>query len=186
MCISLLQYAHGNEPSHHIAYLYNMLGSPRKTQYLTQLLLQTMYSTDSDGLIGNEDCGQMSAWYLFSSIGMYPLTPSDGRYHITTPIFARTQIAIPPNAMNKFSKGTTFEIRSIGDYLESDQTFLYIRRAMLNNKELSMQAGEFYLHYKDIMSGGILTIELETDNNYTNQLNSLTRQQIPKETQDSP
>lgn len=174
-----MQYAHGNEPSHHIAYLYNMLGSPKKTQYLTQLLLQTMYSTNPDGLIGNEDCGQMSAWYLFSSIGMYPLNPADGRYHITTPLFARTLINIPPNVMNNFSKGITFEIRALEDHLDGNHTFLYIRRAMLNMKQLSMQAGEFHIHYKDIMSGGSLTIELETDDEYSNHLNSLIRQQTP-------
>jgi len=139
-----------------------------------------MYSADPDGLIGNEDCGQMSAWYLFSSIGIYPLNPADGCYHITTPLFARTQIDIPPNEMNKFSKGITFEINSVGDFLDTNHTFFYIRRAMLNNKELSMQAGEFYVHYKDIMSGGILTIELETDEKYSNHLNSLTGQQASK------
>lgn len=119
----------------------------------------------------------MSAWYLFSSMGMYPLNPADERYHITTPLFARTLINIPPSIMNNFSKDITFEIRAIGDHSDGDHTFLYIRRAMLNDKELSMQAGEFYVHYRDIMSGGILTVELETDEKYSNHLNALIRQQ---------
>ena len=70
------QYAHGNEPSHHMAYLYNYVNQPWKTQEMVQKIMNEMYSSNPDGLIGNEDCGQMSAWYVLSSMGFYPVTPA--------------------------------------------------------------------------------------------------------------
>lgn len=83
------QYAHGNEPSHHIAYLYNHAGVPWKTQARVRKIMDEFYKPTPDGLIGNEDCGQMSAWYVLSSSGFYPVLPGDGRYDIGTPLFKK-------------------------------------------------------------------------------------------------
>ena len=81
------QYAHGNEPSHHIAYLYVYAGAPYKTQQRVRTLLDTMYDNKPDGLAGNEDCGQMSAWYVMSALGLYAVDPVSGNYVLTSPLF---------------------------------------------------------------------------------------------------
>lgn len=86
------QYAHGNEPSHHIVYLYNSVGKPHKTQERVRQILTTLYHDRPDGLSGNEDCGQMSAWYVLSSLGFYPVCPGDARYAIGYPLFDRAEI----------------------------------------------------------------------------------------------
>ncbi|HXC05362.1 MAG TPA: glycoside hydrolase family 92 protein, partial [Bacteroidia bacterium] len=86
------QYAHGNEPSHHIAYLYNYCGQPWKTQDLVYRILTQFYKSTPDGLIGNEDCGQMSAWYVLSAMGFYSVTPGSPGYSIGTPLFPEIRI----------------------------------------------------------------------------------------------
>lgn len=86
------QYAHGNEPSHHIAYLYNYTNSPYKTQALVKYITSEFYTDKPDGLIGNEDCGQMSAWYVLSAMGFYPVTPGTGKFMIGTPLFDEVKI----------------------------------------------------------------------------------------------
>jgi predicted alpha-1,2-mannosidase len=83
------QYAHGNEPSHHITYLYDYAGMPWKTQERVRQVMEVLYGTGADGLCGNEDCGQMSAWYVFSAMGFYPVCPGEARYAIGSPIFDR-------------------------------------------------------------------------------------------------
>jgi predicted alpha-1,2-mannosidase len=88
------QYAHGNEPSHHIAYLYAYAGAPYKTQARVRMLLETMYRNDPDGLAGNEDCGQMSAWYIMSALGFYAVDPASGNYVFGSPLFDRATIAL--------------------------------------------------------------------------------------------
>lgn len=86
------QYAHGNEPSHHMAYLYNYIGKPEKTQAKVNYILDEFYKNAPDGLIGNEDCGQMSAWYVLSSMGLYSVTPGSGEWTKTTPYFEKVKI----------------------------------------------------------------------------------------------
>lgn len=86
------QYAHGNEPSHHVAYLYNYIGKPEKTKEKIQYILENFYKNSPDGLIGNEDCGQMSAWYILSSMGLYCVTPGSGEWQSTEPIFNEIKI----------------------------------------------------------------------------------------------
>ncbi|OYU95257.1 MAG: alpha-mannosidase [Bacteroidetes bacterium B1(2017)] len=86
------QYAHGNEPSHHMAYLYNYVGKPEKTQARVQQILNEMYHNAPDGLAGNEDCGQMSAWFVFSAMGFYPVTPGLENYQLGSPLFNKVQI----------------------------------------------------------------------------------------------
>ncbi len=88
------QYAHGNEPSHHMAYLYNYVGQPWKTQELTRRLLAEMYAPTPEGIIGNEDCGQMSAWYLFSSLGFYPVCPGSNEFVLTAPLFDKATVRL--------------------------------------------------------------------------------------------
>jgi predicted alpha-1,2-mannosidase len=88
------QYAHGNEPSHHIAYLYNYAGAPQKTQARIRSLLETMYDNKPDGMAGNEDCGQMSAWFVISSLGLYAVDPVSARYDFGTPLFDRVELKV--------------------------------------------------------------------------------------------
>jgi predicted alpha-1,2-mannosidase len=88
------QYAHGNEPGHHVAYLYAYAGVPYKTQVRVRMLLETMYHNDPDGLAGNEDCGQMSAWYILSALGFYAVDPVSGNYVIGSPLFDRATIQL--------------------------------------------------------------------------------------------
>ncbi|MDT8348151.1 MAG: glycoside hydrolase family 92 protein, partial [Flavobacteriaceae bacterium] len=89
------QYAHGNEPSHHIAYLFNTVDRPWRTQEIVSQILTEFYSDQPDGLVGNEDCGQMSAWYILNSMGFYPICPGDTRYSIGRPSFDQVEIELP-------------------------------------------------------------------------------------------
>lgn len=88
------EYAHGNEPSHHIAYLYNYVNKPKKTQELINKIINTQYQNTPDGICGNEDCGQMSAWYIFNTMGMYPLNPASGNYDIGAPQVPYVEISL--------------------------------------------------------------------------------------------
>ncbi|REJ75418.1 MAG: hypothetical protein DWQ47_08045 [Acidobacteria bacterium] len=107
------QYAHGNEPSHHIAYLYNFAGQPWKTQYYVRKIMDEFYKPTPDGLIGNEDCGQMSAWFVLSALGFYQVNPGDATYAIGTPVFREAKINL--------ENGKTFTIVKYGEgpYLAS-------------------------------------------------------------------
>ena len=91
------QYAHGNEPSHHIAYLYDYTNNPSKTQYMVNKIMNEFYSNEPDGLIGNEDCGQMSAWYIFSALGFYPVNPCSNKFMIGSPQFDYARINLDNN-----------------------------------------------------------------------------------------
>ena len=81
------QYAHGNEPSHHVIYLFNAIGHENRTQEYVAKVMNELYKNEPAGLCGNEDCGQMSAWYVFSAMGFYPVNPVSGKYEIGTPLF---------------------------------------------------------------------------------------------------
>ena len=98
------QYAHGNEPSHHMAYLYNYIGKPWKTQALVHRVLDSLYQTTFDGLPGNEDCGQMSAWYVWSALGLYPVTPGGKDFAVSSPLFEK--------ALIRLENGKQIEIRA--------------------------------------------------------------------------
>jgi predicted alpha-1,2-mannosidase len=91
------QYAHGNEPSHHMAFLYNYTGEPKKTIYYTRKICNEFYKNSPDGLIGNEDCGQMSAWYVFAAMGFYPVCPGSNAYALSTPLFKTIDLSVPEN-----------------------------------------------------------------------------------------
>src|SRR5690606_20769340 len=89
------QYAHGNEPSHHTTYLYAWVGQQWKSAEKVREICTTMYTDQPDGLCGNEDCGQMSAWYVFSSLGFYPVNPANGAYVFGSPLFDEAEIELP-------------------------------------------------------------------------------------------
>ncbi|MEQ9090279.1 MAG: GH92 family glycosyl hydrolase [Balneola sp.] len=138
------QYAHGNEPSHHIGYLYNYAGKPWKSQEILHEIMNTQYSTAVDGLSGNEDCGQMSAWYVFSAIGFYPVNPASGNYVLGTPQFEQVEITL--------SDTKTFTIIADG---VSDEN-IYIKSVSLNGEPLERS----YISHKEIIAGGELIFEM--------------------------
>ena len=138
------QYAHGNEPSHQTIHIYNLLGQPHKTQALIDEVLQTLYFNDPNGLSGNEDCGQMSAWYILNSIGFYSYCPGIPYYSIGRPLFDEVKI----NLQN----GKVFTIR----VSNNSKVNKYIASARLNGKELDT----LFFSHKDLMEGGLLEISM--------------------------
>ncbi|MBQ0049411.1 MAG: GH92 family glycosyl hydrolase [Bacteroidales bacterium] len=132
------QYAHGNEPSHHTLYLYNYVGQPEKTQQLVRRVMNELYSDQPAGLCGNEDVGQMSAWYILSALGFYQVEPCGGRYQIGSPIVERAVLHLP--------EGKTFTILTHG----GDENKTLIKKMKLNGKPYT----KTYLEHADIMAGG--------------------------------
>lgn len=143
------QYAHGNEPSHHIAYMFNRAGKPWRTQYWVRHILDTQYNTTPNGLSGNEDCGQMSAWYVFSSMGLYPMNPASGEYEIGSPIFEKATINL--------QGGKTFVIEAEN---VSNKNF-YIQSATLNGVPFNKTA----ITHQQIVQGGILNFVMGSEPN---------------------
>jgi predicted alpha-1,2-mannosidase len=135
-------YVHGNEPSHHVAYLYNWSAEPWKTQEKVRMICQTMYKPTPDGLSGNDDCGQMSAWYIFSALGFYPVAPASEFYSIGSPTVV--------NATINLENGKTFRIST----LNQSPANIYVQNAILNGKPLT----GLKLSHSDIMSGGELQL----------------------------
>lgn len=136
------QYAHGNEPSHHILYLYTMLGHPERTSELVHHVLETLYNDTPEGLCGNEDVGQMSAWYVLASLGLYQVEPASGRYWISQPLFERATLKVT---------GGTFTI----ECPKRPSAAHTILRIKLNGKPYELP----YITYEDIVKGGTLTLE---------------------------
>jgi len=134
------QYAHGNEPSHHIAYMYNYANKPWKTQYWVRKILKTQYNSTPEGLSGNEDCGQMSAWYVFSAMGLYPYSPASGEYQIGSPIFEKSTI--------KISENISFIIEAESTSNEN----IYIQSATLNGAIFNSTT----ITHKELVQGGTL------------------------------
>ena len=144
------QYAHGNEPSHHMAYLYNYVGAAPKTQKIVRQILNTMYDDKPDGLEGNEDCGQMSAWYILSSMGFYPVNPGDAKYVIGSPLFEKVTI----NLEN--GKQFIIEAKNVSD------KNIYIQSATLNGKPYTKS----WFSHNVITSGGHFIFEMGSTPNY--------------------
>ena len=136
------QYAHGNEPSHHIIYMYNYVGQPWKAAQLVRRVLREQYRNDLDGLSGNEDVGQMSAWYVLSSIGLYQEEPAGGKYIIGSPLFNEARLNV--------GDGKTFTVKATNN---SDQN-VYVQSARLNGKRYDKS----YIDYRDIIAGGTLEL----------------------------
>lgn len=134
------QYAHGNEPSHHMSYLYNYVNKPWKTQERVSQILKEMYSNSPDGLSGNEDCGQMSSWYVLSALGIYSVTPGLDYYTIGSPRIERAKINL--------ENGRNFQIIAKGASEENK----YIQSAQLNGEDLNRS----YIKHEEIMQGGNL------------------------------
>ena len=138
------QYAHGNEPSHHMAYLYNYVGQPWKTQFRVRQIMDQFYKPTPDGLIGNEDCGQMSAWYVLSAAGFYPVTPGSTTYAIGTPLF--------PEVRFNLENGKSFTVRARNVSARN----IYIQSATLNGRPYRRS----YLDHADLSAGGELIFEM--------------------------
>lgn len=137
------QYAHGNEPSHHVAYLYNYAGQPHKTQEKVHEIMTTLYTTQPDGLCGNEDCGQMSAWYVYSAMGFYPVNPAGGVYVFGKPMLDKADLKIGAN---------TFTIEAHNLSKEN----IYIQSIKLNGEKYN----KLYITHQDIVKGGKLEFEM--------------------------
>ena len=133
-------YVHGNEPSHHVAYMYNWAGKPWKTQERINQIVTTMYKNKPDGLCGNDDCGQMSAWYIFSSLGFYPVCPGSGEYAIGAPSVNEASIQL--------GEGKYFSVKA----KNLTEKNIYIQSASLNGKPYNKST----LATKDVIDGGEL------------------------------
>lgn len=133
-------YVHGNEPSHHVAYLFNWCDAPWKTQEKVRMILKKMYQPTPDGLGGNDDCGQMSAWYIFTALGFYPVTPGADEYAFGSPSVKSATI--------KLDNGKTFIIATANQ----NEKNVYVQKIMLNGKPVE----NFKLKHADIMEGGTL------------------------------
>lgn len=134
------QYAHGNEPSHHVAYLYAYAGEQWKTAEKVRFIMDEFYTDRPDGIIGNEDCGQMSAWYLLSSMGLYQVNPSDGVFVFGSPCFKKVEM--------KVRGGKTFTVEAPNNNKEN----IYIQKVYLNGKPYNKS----YIIYDDIINGSTL------------------------------
>jgi len=144
------QYAHGNEPSHHVAYLCTFAGQQWKTAEKVRYIMQDMYHDQPDGIIGNEDCGQMSAWYIFSSLGFYPVYPASGKYIFGSPLFDEATLQL--------DHGKTFTVKAANNGPNN----IYIQQVKLNGRAYHKS----YLTHEDIVKGGLLEIEMGAKPNY--------------------
>ena len=138
------QYAHGNEPSHHILYMYNYVGQPWKGARLLRQTMKEMYFDDYDGLSGNEDVGQMSAWYILSAMGLYQVEPAGGKYCIGSPVVNEASI--------NMGNGNIFTVRATNNSEEN----IYVQRALLNGKPLTKS----YIMFNDMKRGGTLELQM--------------------------
>ena len=138
------QYAHGNEPSHHVIYLYNKVKQPWKTQQYAAKVMHELYTNEPGGLCGNEDCGQMSAWFVFSAMGFYPVDPISGQYEIGTPMFPRVEL--------KLANGKTFTVSAPAVSREN----IYIQSVKVNGEPYKKS----YLTHDLIMSGATVEFEM--------------------------
>ena len=143
------QYAHGNEPSHHITYLYAYAGEQYKTADKVRYIMNELYTDKTDGLCGNEDCGQMSAWYVMSSMGFYPVNPSNGAYVFGSPLFDEASIHLPEN--KKFTVVAE----------NNNESNIYIQSAKLNGVDYSKS----FITHKEILKGGVLTFTMGANPN---------------------
>jgi len=138
------QYAHGNEPSHHILYLYACVGEPGITAEKVRYVLDSLYTDKPAGLCGNEDVGQMSAWYILSALGFYQVEPAGGRYYFGSPVMKEASVNI--------GNGKTFRIIARNNSPKNK----YIKSIKLNGKTYN----KLYINYEDIMAGGELVFEM--------------------------
>jgi predicted alpha-1,2-mannosidase len=141
-------YAHGNEPCHHVAYLYNYAGQPWKTQTRTRQVATSLYTNTPGGLCGNDDCGQTSAWYVFTALGFYPVDPASGVYILGSPLVDKVTIKLDP----QFAKGRSFTIEARNNSAQNP----YIQSAMLNGKPITRS----WITHEEITAGGKLVLTM--------------------------
>ncbi len=142
-------YNHANEPVHHVPFLFNRLGAPSLTQKWTRIICENAYKNEVEkGLIGNEDVGQMSAWYVLAASGIHPVCPGDNRYEITSPVFKKIKIRLDKT----HAKAKTFTIIARGNSTEN----IYIQSMKLNGKQYT----KWYITHDDIIKGGVLELEM--------------------------
>lgn len=154
------QYAHGNEPSHHAAFLYNYAGKPWKTQVITRKIMNELYNPNADGLCGNDDCGQMSAWYVLSSIGFYPVCPGDNNYIIGSPLFDKVQINL--------ENGKKFVLNANNNSKDN----IFIQSIKINDKAYTKS----FITHNDIING----------NNFVFEMNNMPNKDFGVNTNDRP
>ncbi|KAF2331866.1 GH92 family glycosyl hydrolase [Flavobacterium ginsenosidimutans] len=142
-------YVHGNEPSHHVVYLYNWTDSPWKAQDKIRMILKKMYRNGADGLGGNDDFGQMSAWYIFSSLGFYPVAPGSDEYALGSPLIKNTVLNL--------ENGKTFEVSTVN---QSDKN-VFVSKVLLNGKQLDKP----FLKHEDVINGGKITFYMSSKPN---------------------
>jgi predicted alpha-1,2-mannosidase len=149
------QYVHGNEPSHHLAYLYDYAGAPWRTQDRLRQIVESQYRPAPDGLVGNDDLGQMSAWLIFTSLGFYPVAPGSNEYVIGRPFVDRAVLHLP--------NGKTLTV--VADHLSASNAF--IRSVTLNGKPLTRT----FLRHEELLRGGELRFDMSTkaDATWSNQ-----------------
>lgn len=145
-------YVHGNEPAHHAAYLYNWTDEAWKTQERVRMILKNQYRPTPDGLGGNDDCGQMSAWYLFSALGFYPVAPGSGQYALGSPLIKTATL--------KLENGRILSIEA----RDQSQENVYVRRVLLNGRALNRN----HLTYSEITNGGKIVFEMAAEPNKSN------------------
>ncbi|MBN1387258.1 MAG: GH92 family glycosyl hydrolase [Bacteroidales bacterium] len=138
-------YVHGNEPGHHIPYLYSWTDKPWKTQERVRMIMDTMYLNKANGLCGNDDCGQMSAWYIFSALGFYPVCPGSDQYSIGSPLLKEAEI--------QFENGNSLKIKAVNQGKEN----VYVDKLVLNGKKLN----RLYITHSEIVSGGELVFHMK-------------------------
>ena len=143
------QYVHGNQPSHHVAYLYNFAGEPWKTQLRARQVTEELYRSGPGGLCGNEDMGSLSSWYVLSAMGIYPVTPGSPTYAIGSPLFGKVTIDT--------GKGKTFTIQTNNNSNQNK----YIQSASLNGKQINRT----WISQKEITDGGNLLFEMGPEPN---------------------
>ena len=139
-------YNHSNEPVHHIPFMFNRLEAPWLTQYWTRQICKRAYHNTVEGLVGNEDVGQMSAWYVLAASGIHPVCPGDPRYEITSPVFNKISYSLDA----RYAKGKSFTIEAENNSSEN----VYIQRALLNGKPYN----KCYVNFNDISAGGKLIL----------------------------
>jgi predicted alpha-1,2-mannosidase len=142
------QYAHGNEPCHHIAYLYALAGAQYKTAERVREIMFTQYENTPEGICGNDDCGQISAWYVWSALGLYPVNPASGVYVIGSPVVEKAVLQLDP----KFFKGGTFTVIAHDVSRQNG----YVQSAKLNGRALTHP----WITHAEIAGGGTLELQM--------------------------
>jgi len=148
------QYSHGNEPCHHAAYLYALAGQPWKTQQRVRQVMSTLYNSTREGMCGNDDCGQMSAWYVWSAMGLYPVDPASGVYVLGSPILDAATITLDP----KYAKGKAFSMVAHNNGPKN----VYIQAATLNGQPLRRA----WITHEELSAGGKLVLEMGPQPNH--------------------